>query len=428
MQNIKKKNAAKAQPRGFFASFLMEREAQKKAETENEARTVANETAQSATDIAEKLRTLSFSPERSRLSRDILEEKTDPNQLGCNMERYARTLATRLENQEPSAQIDLRPMDAQLNVLADRFMAAVQNGYRSEAYVALDALNRGIDVIRSRVPSEDPEFAKQYIEENAAYLERWVQLAESARTMDQISENVVRQQRDYDIEEAALKEGREAIWEQAQQDAKTKNAMKVIFDHKTPEDRMRWPKEVRDMYNFMLDDRMKEVNLMLKRYLVDQEKQHLSAQKAQVNTMKNGLLSLKVVRNKNEMNHFHDSVAEMFKQMADYDVQLDTMLKTMDSVEAQILQLEDAPGNLRAKEEVFDQTVRFINEKKQEQNNELLDLKEGGGLEEIFGVRTDEAQARRKQQLQEEKKQREEQKLQQDRKNTNENSDLLYNE
>lgn len=427
MQNIKKKNAAKAQPQGFFASFLMEREARKKAETENEARTVANETAQSATDIAEKLRTLSFSPERSRLSRDILEERMDPNQLGCNMERIARTLAARLENQEPSAQIDLRPMDTQLNVLTDRFVTAVQDGYNSEAYVALDALNRGIDVIRNRVPSEDPEFAKQYIEENAAYLERWVQLAESARTMDQIRENVNRQQKDYDIEEAALEEERAALKEKMKQDAKTKNAMKVIFDHKTPEERMRWSKEIREVYNFMLDRRMKDVNLLLKRYLVDQEKHNLDAQKAQVNTMKNSLLSLKVVRNKNEMNHFHDSVAEMFKQMADYDVQLDTMLKTMDSVEAQIMQLEEAPGNLRAKEEVCDQTERFIKELKEEQDNELLDLKGAASLEEMFGIRSDEEQARLKQQLQEEKKQREEQKLQQ-KQNTNENSDLLYNE
>lgn len=427
MQSIKKKNAAKAQPRGFFASFLMEREAQKKAETENEARTVANETAQSATDIAEKLRTLSFSPEWSRLSRDILEEKTDPNQLGCNMERIARTLAARLENQEPSAQIDLRPMDAQLNVLTDRFVTAVQDGYNSEAYVALDALNRGIDVIRNRVPSEDPEFAKQYIEENAAYLKRWVHLAESARTMDQIRENVNRQQRDYDIEEAALEEERAALKEKMKQDAKTARAIHVIYSHETPEERMRWSKEIREVYNFMLDRRMKDVNLLLKRYLVDQEKHHLEAQKAQVNTMKNGLLSLKVVRNKNEMNHFHDSVAEMFKQMADYDVQLDTMLKTMDSVEAQILQLEEAPGNLRAKEEVCDQTERFIKELKEEQDNELLDLKEAASLEEMFGIRSDEEQARLKQQLQEEKKQREEQKLQQ-KQNTNENSDLLYNE
>ena len=427
MQNIKKKNAAKAQPRGFFASFLMEREAQKKAEMENEARTVANETAQNATDVAEKLRTVSFAPNRSRLPRDILEEKKNPDQLSCDMELIARSLAARLEKQEPSAQIDLRPIDTQLNVLADRFVAAVKSGYPTEARVILDALNRGIDMIRNRVPSEDPEFAKQYIEENAAYLERWVHLADSARTLDQISENVVCQQRDYDIEEAALKESKEAIWEQAQQDAKTKNAMKVIFDHKTLEDRMRWSKEVRELYNFMLACRMKEVNLMLKRYLVDQEKQQRNAQKAQVNTMKNSLIDLAVVRNKDEVNHFHDSVAKMFKQMADYDVQLDTMLKTMDSVEAQILQLEDAPGNLRAKEEAFEQTVRFINEMKQEQDNELLDLKEGGSLAEMFGLRSDEEQARLKQQLQEEKKQREEQKLQQ-KQNTNENSDLLYNE
>lgn len=424
MQNIKKKNTAKAQPRGFFASFLMEREARKKAETENEARTVANETAQSATNIAEKLRTLSFSPERSRLPRDILEEKTDPNQLSCDMERIARTLAARLEKQEPSAQIDLRPIDTQLNVLVGCFEEAVKNGCPTEARVVQDALNRGIDMIRNHVPSEDPEFAKQYIEVNADYLKRWVHLADSARTMDQIRENVNRQQRDYDIEEAALEEERVALKEKIKQDAKTARAMHVIYRHETPEERMRWSKEIRDVYNFMLDWRMKAVNLLLQRYLVDQEKHHLDIQKAQVNTMKNGLISLEVVKKKDEVNHFHDSVAKMFKQMADYDAQLDEMLKTMDSVEAQIMQLEEGgPGNLRAKEEVYDQAKRFIEELKEEQDNELLDLKEPASLEEMFGIRSDEAQARLKKQLQEEKKQCEEQKQ-----NTNENSDLLYNE
>ena len=426
MQDIKKKNAAK-QPRGFFASFFMEREAQKKAETEAEARTVANETAQNATDIAEKLRAVSFAPNRSRLPRDILEEKKNPDQLSCDMELIARSLAARLEKQEPSAQIDLRPIDTQLNVLGDRFVAAVKNGYPTEACVVLDALNRGIDMIRNRVPSEDPEFAKQYIEVNADYLKRWVHLAESARTMDQVKENVGRQEKDYNAEEAALKESRNALWEQTQQDAKTARAMQIIYDHKTPEERMRWPKAIREVYNFMLDDRMKGVNLMLKRYLVDQENHQLTAQRAQVNTMKNGLIDLEVVKNKDEVNHFHDSVAKMFKQMADYDVQLDEMLKTMDSVEAQILQLEEAPGNLRAKEVVGEQVVSFVKDLKQEQDSELLDLKEVDDLDKLLGVRTDEAQARLKKQLQEEKKQREEQKLQQ-KQNTNENSDLLYNE
>lgn len=427
MQDIKKKNAAKAQPRGFFASFFMEREAQKKAETEAEARTVANETAQNATDIAEKLRAVSFAPNRSRLPRDILEEKKNPDQLSCDMELIARSLAARLEKQEPSAQIDLRPIDTQLNVLGDRFVAAVKNGYPTEACVVLDALNRGIDMIRNRVPSEDPEFAKQYIEVNADYLKRWVHLAESARTMDQVKENVGRQEKDYNAEEAALKESRNALWEQTQQDAKTARAIQTIYEHKTPEERMRWPKAIREVYNFMLEDRMKGVNLMLKRYLVDQENHQLTAQRAQVNTMKNGLINLEVVKNKDEVNHFHDSVAKMFKQMADYDVQLDEMLKTMDSVEAQILQLEEAPGNLRAKEVVGEQVVSFVKDLKQEQDSELLDLKEVDDLDKLLGVRTDEAQARLKKQLQEEKKQREEQKLQQ-KQNTNENSDLLYNE
>ena len=422
MQDIKKKNAAK-QPRGFFASFFMEREAQKKAETEAEARTVANETAQNATDIAEKLRAVSFAPNRSRLPRDILEEKKNPDQLSCDMELIARSLAARLEKQEPSAQIDLRPIDTQLNVLGDRFVAAVKNGYPTEACVVLDALNRGIDMIRNRVPSEDPEFAKQYIEVNADYLKRWVHLAESARTMDQVKENVGRQEKDYNAEEAALKESRNALWEQTQQDAKTARAIQTIYEHKTPEERMRWPKAIREVYNFMLEDRMKGVNLMLKRYLVDQENHQLTAQRAQVNTMKNGLINLEVVKNKDEVNHFHDSVAKMFKQMADYDVQLDEMLKTMDSVEAQILQLEEAPGNLRAKEVVGEQVVSFVKDLKQEQDSELLDLKEVDDLDKLLGVRTDEAQARLKKQLQEEKKQREEQKQ-----NTNENSDLLYNE
>lgn len=426
MQDIKKKNAAK-QPRGFFASFFMEREAQKKAETEAEARTVANETAQNATDIAEKLRAVSFAPNRSRLPRDILEEKKNPDQLSCDMELIARSLAARLEKQEPSAQIDLRPIDTQLNVLGDRFVAAVKNGYPTEACVVLDALNRGIDMIRNRVPSEDPEFAKQYIEVNADYLKRWVHLAESARTMDQVKENVGRQEKDYNAEEAALKESRNALWEQTQQDAKTARAIQTIYEHKTPEERMRWPKAIREVYNFMLEDRMKGVNLMLKRYLVDQENHQLTAQRAQVNTMKNGLINLEVVKNKDEVNHFHDSVAKMFKQMADYDVQLDEMLKTMDSVEAQILQLEEAPGNLRAKEVVGEQVVSFVKDLKQEQDSELLDLKEVDDLDKLLGVRTDEAQARLKKQLQEEKKQREEQKLQQ-KQNTNENSDLLYNE
>ena len=95
----------------------------------------------------------------------------------------------------------------------------------------------------------------------------------------------------------------------------------------------------------------------------------------------------------------------------------------MDSVEAQILQLEEAPGNLRAKEVVGEQVVSFVKDLKQEQDSELLDMKEVDDLDKLLGVRTDEAQARLKKQLQEEKKQREEQKQ-----NTNENSDLLYNE
>ena len=330
----------------------------------------------------------------------------------CDLEHNARELAQEITDQQQTLQVDLRSIDRQLLILAQRFQEAVEKGYKIAAFAAIEGLTHGIDEIRCRVPQKDLTFCSQYIEVNTNYLKEWVQLADLAKGLDLMRENVERRKEDYRVAEGEEKKQIENLRSELETNDQKRKLFNEIYRHTKPEERLRWPNDVRELYGILIKLRLKQVDLELQYYLMKQEDNRLTSQKGRVDALKEKLNGLPVVQNPNQLNEFRDAMEGMVQEMAQLDAELDETLSTMDRIEAQLLQMQNAPGNLRAMETAQQQADKLVRQF-QEEDEALLDTGRVKSMQELFGVLSPE----QKKQIQQEQKEWQVQENQQNQEN-----------
>lgn len=400
MRKNTKRDTRQANP---IMAWWTSREERRKAAEAEAARKIANEMANSEAAIVDTLLGTRFL--HSKLPAEILSRKMDPNQTCCDLEYNARALAREITDQQQPIQVDLRKIDEKLLQLAGLFSESVEQGYKTASYVAMEGLTRGIHMIRARVPQNNLEFASQYVEENARYLASWAELIDRAKGLDLLRENVETQRANYEKSLKAAETERARFRDEWMTDPGKLKMFKMIYDHKTQEERLQWPNEVRDLYSFLLKLRMKQMDLQLQNYLLNQEDQRLTKQKMQVSSFQDALMGQPIVEDPNQLNKFQDAMQEMFQKMAKYDAELDETLKTMDSIEAQLDQMRNAPGQMRAMETVQKQAGILIAQFRRE--DQALEQKEDQqSFEEMFGLMTPEERQELERENQEQRQQR----------------------
>lgn len=349
-----------------ISKWIQGRKDRKAALAEEAAKLVSDDTAKNETALINILNGIDFM--HSRLPKEVLEEKSKEGRPCGDLEFTARTVSKMLIKNPQALSLDLRKIDEKLVAIAVLFKQAIEQGDKKAAYAAKAALVRGINDIRCRVPENNPELFKAFVETNEKYLDSWITLIGIAQVADRTEQDCEEQRK--------LLEGKE---ERAQ--ARVEELKNTILDddekaiifadirmHDSNEDRAKWTQEERDMHKMMVDSRMEAVNLQLDRLLLEQKEMDLATKNSQIETLYSKVATQKIVADPNLMNKFREEVNFMFDQIAESDAEIDETLRMMDDIEGRIQQMNTAPGATRAREVAAEQATILADEIKKQQD------------------------------------------------------------
>ena len=416
---------AKAVSSNPFTAWIQGRKERRQEAQEQASRMITNQIAQNESTIIDQLSSIDFL--HSRLPKNILEQKSRPNQPCCDLEYASRGIVHTLLSNPQTIKIDIRKLDEKMLTLAMLFKQAVEQGDTRAAYAAKGALVRAVKDIRSRIPQDQPELAKRFVELNAKYLEEWITLVSLAQVADQTKQNLDAQRALNETEKEKLENTIDELAVKIREDPAYTKSFAEICENDAPEERVNWTEEQKKLHRLMIELRMKRVNLALGDHLLHQREIDLSVKEAQVEALNAKVAGLPIVADPNLMNKFQEDIDELFDQLAASDAEIDEMLKTMDVIEGRIEQLNSAPGAVRAREVAAEEAEEVVREIQRRQEIESGDLaSKAPEYLRRLGILSKEELAERQRQLQEAQLRAEEE-LSQDLEIHEQSGEVLYN-
>lgn len=413
---------AKAVSSNPFSVWIQGRQERRQEAQEQASRMITNQIAQNESTIIDQLNSIDFL--HSRLPKNVLEQKSRPNQSCCDLEYASRGIINKILSNPQTTKIDIRKLDEKMLTLAMLFKQAVEQGDSRAAYAAKGALVRAVMDIRSCIPQEQPELAKQFVELNAKYLDEWVTLVSLAQVADRTKKNVDAQRALYDDEKAKNEQTIEELKAQIQEDPQT---FAEIQENDTPEARTNWTDEQKKLHKLMIELRMKQVNLDLNDHLLHQQEIDLSMKEAQVDALNAAVAKVPICIDPDLMNKFQENIDELFDQLAASDAEIDEMLKTIDDIDGRIAQLNSAPGAVRAREVAAEEAETILKELQRRQAVEVGEMSsKAPEYLKRLGILSQEELQERKRELQEAQIKAEEE-LNQSLKINEQNDQILYN-
>lgn len=349
-----------------FANWLASRKERRRQAEEEASRLITNKIAENETIIIDKLNSIDFI--HSKLPKAVLEAKANPDQRYGDLEYAAQGIIRIILKNPQVIKMDIRKFDQKLLTLVLLFKQAVEQGDSRAAYAAKGAVVRAVSDIRSRIPQNQPELAKQFVEANANYLDQWITLVTLAQVADRTKQNVDTQRSRFEKAQTKDAEDTETLRKQIQDDDELLMAFKQLVDHTMTPDRSKWNETQREVHRTMVERRMGKVNLELNSLLLQQQELDLTTREAQVELLYSKVASLPIVTDPDLMNKFQESIDQLITQLAESDAQIDETLKTMDDIEGRIQQLNRAPGSLRAQEVAAEEAENALQEITQQQN------------------------------------------------------------
>lgn len=346
-----------------FAAWAARRKEAKRAAAEEAARTITNDTAKNEAAIVEILASIDFL--HSKLPKEVLEAKKDPNRNYCDLEYAARVLQQLLIKNPQAITVDIRSIDERLYQLARRFKDAVEQGDEQKANAARAGLARGIEKIRNRVPAIQPEMSRLFVESSAKYLDSWLTLVDMSQGADIMQRNVERQRQSYADEKQKDEKATAELFDRLKGNAEYNRAFREIREHDSFEERSRWDDTQREVHVMLVKRRMGKARLNLKNLELVQGEMELEAQNNAVNVLKVKVDKIPVLKDPNEMNKYREQIDELFNQLAESDAAVDESLKLMDEIDGRIEQLSNAPGAVRAREVAVEEAERAIEDIRQ---------------------------------------------------------------
>ena len=265
--------------------------------------------ADNAQEIADVLLSTSFL--HSKLPQEILNQKLDPGNPYCDLEYNVRELAREITDQQQTLQADLRSIDRQLLILAQRFQEAVEKGYKTAAFVSMEGLMYGIPNIRNRVPQNDLTFCRQYVKANANYLKEWARLTDLAKGLDLLRENLERHKENYCLVEEEVKKRIDDLRTELKTNAHKRKLFEEFYYQEKPGESLSCSNEGRELYDALIELRLKQINLDLQDCVIKREENRLNSQKGQVTRLREKLNGLPIVQSPNQLNAFQEAMEEM---------------------------------------------------------------------------------------------------------------------
>lgn len=363
-----------------LASFKERREAKKRDKLEQAARLITNKTAENENKMADLLGGIDFI--HSKLPKEVLDFKTNPNQKYGDLEYTVLAIRNLIITNPQDLRMDIRKIDERILALVLMLKEAVEQGDTNAAYTAKAGLLRGINDIRNRIPQNQPELAKAFVEQNAAYLDGWITLIGTAKSVDMKERNLKTERTQFEEKRAQIR--------LKEEDFKTKmttvtgeniedaEALYKILEHDLPEERLKWTDKEREIHRALVEFALDKNVFNIRSTKLEQDEMSLSASKSRLETMFTAVSTLPIVIDPNLLNKQAEAIDNMMRSLAETDTFIDETLKTMDELDGRIKQLDSAPGTIRAKEVANNAAINLAAELKKEQNRQT-----GGGLRQI---------------------------------------------
>ena len=362
---------------GPFAALLRARR-DRKAERDNiHARSVIDAAAGAENSLIGVLESIDFP--KSKLPKEDLEYKQSPNskrEIG-DLEYATLRLVKSLKNEVTTPKVDLRPIDGQLLLLAQKFKYAVEKGDSSAAFAAKAALAMGIEKVRSRVPETQPDQLKTFIENSAEYLAHWVTEVDLSAAVDQTQRQVNTFRTRLNTKEGELENLKRELMMRIEDDPDFARAFGEVSRDELPESRQDWSKAQREVHGFLVDMNLCEDNVGAARQDLDMKELELDATRQRVEDLK-GTLSIEPSADINTLlNQYSDVMENWFTHLQEIDVAIAEFEKQRTYFKGRREQLEQGEGVTAVKDRVTEQAQKIQKQEKKRQEDELLEHQKG---------------------------------------------------
>ena len=354
------RSSAKGGALNPFSSWRARRKEQKEKAEAEAARKITNDTAKNELAIIDTLAGIDFL--HSPLPKAVLEAKMDPKQPCGDLEYAAHALQVDLRKNPQLVSADIRTFDEKLLTIALLFKQTVEHGDERAAYAAKGALVRGIGNIRKRIPHNQPELFRQFVEANARYMDSWITLIGVSQVADRLKENAVRQRKLVESEVAKHEDRLKELEERLQNDEEYREAFHKILNNDTPQDRSSWNRKENEVHLDLVNNAFEKVTCALKQKLLEQDETELVAQIGQLETLYAKVARTPIVVDPNLMNKYKEQMDELFQQLAESDQKVDELLQTMDDISGRLEQFDIAPGNERARAVASENAAEMLEE------------------------------------------------------------------
>lgn len=391
------------QPANPFQAFLQRRKDHKMSKEEERAKKVINEAARSETEVIKTLQSISFM--HSRLPKEYLEFRSDPNNVLGDLEDAKQNAVNSLSRATAVTRVDLKPIDTRLLQIAERYKSAVEQGDVNTAFAAKAALNTGVEKIRSRVPAVPEENVDNFIKKSAEYLGDWCTFIDLAAAFDAEDRRVTELTANVEAQDADWERQKEALKESLMNDQEFQIAYRHIMEHDSTSDRLKWNGRHWEVFNSLLQRRLSKLELGMARASLSSHRALLQLKNSRLESMRTNLSSLRDTDPIDLLNSFDEAMDRFFDDLAKADTEIAESMKQINEFEGRLKQLELGPGNQALKETVAEEAEAFLKEMRQEQDEELENLKPGGNLMREFGILTDEEQQKQVEKLKQEQAQ-----------------------
>ena len=351
-----------------FSNWMQKRKERRMEAEEEAAKLITNAIVKNQNAIIDKLSSIDFL--HSRLPKSILEAKSSENQKYCDLELATKVIIQALVKDTQVIKMDIRKFDQKLLTLVLLFKQAVEQGDVRAAYAAKAGIFRAVKDIRSRIPQNQPELARQFVEANSTYLDQWITLVSLAQVTDRTKQNVDDQRKRHLLAEEKDNESTDALRKQIMEDSAFAVAFNELMNRGFDEDRTKWNKDQKEVHRMMVERRMDKVNLEMNSLLLQQQETALTTKIGQLDVLHAQVAALPIVADPNLMSKFQEAVDDLIKKLAEMDQEIDETLKTMDDIEGRIQQLNRAPGALRTREVAAEEAENALQELKKLENDQ----------------------------------------------------------
>lgn len=343
------------------------------AAAEQAAKIITNDTAKNEAAIVDKLASIDFL--HSKLPKEVLDAKSDPNRPYGDLEYASRAIQSILLKNPQSLSADIRSIDEKLLTLSILFKQAIEQGDEKAAFAAKAGLLRGLTNIRNKIPENQPDLFKLFVETNTKYLDSWVTLVTLSQVSDRMKQNVEREREMYASEKEKCDNDTDALYELLKNDYEMNQAYQEIIENDSVENRIRWNDKQREVHIMMVERRMAKARLNLKNFMLVKGEEELSTKNNEIEVLYAKVAKMPIVTDPNLMNKYKEQVDLLFKELAETDVEIDESLQLLDEIDGRIEQLDNAPGAVRARE------VAAMEAEKALEDIRNLQLKKAGVLE-----------------------------------------------